>query len=468
MIKKIKIRPALLKRFLWFYSLTIVVMLASIFLLILYKNEYTVDSTVLFFGDIADNILTSPLFYTIAMSPYLLFLLLKSIVHDYKQDKIRGLLKGFFFKVAIPVMTLLIGNRALQNYRQSETLNYTWDTAIENNFTKVNNYYSIDNKQRGIHVFNISRNLEDIEQLKTNNFEWITITPFIDQGNYNKPTLTLISDDDYNNRLKRYKTIKEECDKFGIKIMLKPHIWLSRIEDNKWRSDIEMENEHDWNTWFENYSQVILKYTELAEELQLEQLCIGTELETTVYKKPEYWNALIMRIKSIYSGKLTYAANWHNEYEVVPFWDELDYIGIQAYFPLSETDNPTLEQLENNWQKHIKSIELVSRKFNKPVLFTEIGYKSIQGTSKEPWEWNGIKNIYSKISKREQLMCYQAFFNTMWKEPWFHGIHIWEWQGHGVSDGNNTNFTIEGKPSQNLIAKYFKSADKNPFLEPIK
>nr|WP_160130224.1 hypothetical protein [Kordia antarctica] len=288
-------------------------------MLILHKNNYVVTNTVGFFGDIVDNILTSPLFYGIALIPYLLFLLIKSIIRNYQQHKIKGVLKGIFFKIVIPVLVIFTGNKALQNYRLSEVLHYTWATDIENNLAKVNNYYSIDNKQRGIHVFNITRNLEDIEQLKTNNFEWITITPFIDQEHYKKPTLRLISDDNYIKRLKRYKAIKAACDTFGMKIMLKPHIWLSKMEDGKWRSDIEMETENDWNLWFENYSQIMLKYAEIAQELQLEQFCIGTELETTVYKKPEKWNVLIQQIKSIYKGKLTYAANWYNEYEAVPF-----------------------------------------------------------------------------------------------------------------------------------------------------
>lgn len=457
MTNKIKTKASVVRHFLWFYSSTIFVLLVFMFLLILFKNKYAVDTTILFFKYFAGNMFTSPLFYVITTIPYFLFLFIKNIIYDYKRNKIKGLLKSVFFKIAIPVMILFIGNKALQNYRLSEVLNYTWDTTIENNSTKVNNYYSIDNKQRGIHVFNISKNLEDIELLKTNNFEWITLTPFINQGDYNKPTLRLISDDSYNNTLERYKTIKEECDKFGIKIMLKPHIWLSNMENGKWRSDIKMETDNDWNTWFENYSQVIVKYAKLAEELKLEQFCIGTELETTVYEKPEQWKALIKSIKSIYAGKLTYAANWNNEFEAVPFWNELDYIGIQAYFPISVMDDPTLVELENNWRKHIEKIESVHSKFNKPILFTEIGYKSIHGTSKNPWEWNGIKNVYSKISKREQFLCYKAFFNTIWTEPWFHGIHIWEWQGQGISDGNNANFTIEGKPSLNLIAKYFKA-----------
>jgi biotin synthase-like enzyme len=58
-----------------------------------------------------------------------------------------------------------------------------------------------------------------------------------------------------------------------------------------------METEQDWNSWFENYSQTILKYAELAEELQIEQFCIGTELEATVYEKPDKWTALIKSIK---------------------------------------------------------------------------------------------------------------------------------------------------------------------------
>ena len=455
-IYNMKIKIAALRLFLWFYISTTFVLFMLTFFLILHKNNYSVGTTVVFFQAFVVNMLASALFHIIATIPYLIFLLIRSVIFDYKRNKIKGLLKGSLLKIFIPVMALFIGNSVLQSYRLSEVLDYTWDTSVENNFTKVNNYYSIDNKQRGIHVFNISENLEDIEQLKTNNFEWITLAPFINQDNYNEPSLRLVSDDSYNNMLKHYKAIKEECDKYGIKIMLKPHIWLQSREKEKWRSDIKMESEEDWNTWFENYNETILKYAELAEKLQLEQFCIGTELEATVYEKPDQWKTLIKRVKATYKGKLTYAANWDNEYKEVPFWDELDYIGVQAYFPISTKDDPTLLELENYWRKHAEEIVLISSKYNKPILFTELGYKSIQGTSKKPWEWNGLKNMVSKISKREQLLCYQAFFNTIWEEPWFHGIHIWEWQGNGTSDGSNTNFTIEGKPSLNLIAKYFK------------
>jgi len=311
-----KVKIATIKLFFEFYVNTIFVLFILTFFIILQKNNYSADTTEVFFQDFVVTMLTSALFYIIATIPYLIFLLIKSIISDYKRNKIKGLLK-----VVILVSALFIGNSVLQSYRLYEVLDYTWDTTVENNSTKANNNYSIDKKQRGIHVFNISGNTEDLEQLKTNNFEWITLTPFINQSSYNKPSLRLITDDSYTNLLKQYKDIKKECDKYGIKIMLKPHIWLQKRENGKWRSDIRMETEQDWDTWFENYNQTILKYAELAQELQLEQFCIGTELETTVYEKPDKWKVLIHNIKATYKGKLTYAANWDNEYKEVPFWN---------------------------------------------------------------------------------------------------------------------------------------------------
>jgi hypothetical protein len=221
-----KVKTSALKLFLRFYISTIFVLFILSFFIILQKNNYSVDTTAVFFQDVVVTMLTSALFYIISAIPYLIFLLIKNIVSDYKRNKINGLLKGTLLKVAILTAALFVGNSLLKSYRLSEVMDYTWDVTVENNSTRVNNNYSIDKKQKGIHVFNISGNTADLEQLKTNNFEWITLTPFINQSSYNEPSLRLISDDRYTNLLKHYKAIKEECDKYGIRIMLKPHIWL--------------------------------------------------------------------------------------------------------------------------------------------------------------------------------------------------------------------------------------------------
>ena len=107
----------------------------------------------------------------------------------------------------------------------------------------------------------------------------------------------------------------------------------------------------------------------------IEALAIGTELHRTTVERDADWRRLIAKIRTIYSGDLTYAANWWREYEEIRFWDVLDFIGIQAYFPLTDSESPTLEQLTEGWAQHLAPIEAIQKRFGKPVLFTEIGYK---------------------------------------------------------------------------------------------
>ena len=58
----------------------------------------------------------------------------------------------------------------------------------------------------------------------------------------------------------------------------------------------------------------------------------------------QHWWELIANIRQSYSGQLTYAANFDN-YQEVYFWDQLDLIGINAYFPLRELqEQPDQEQ----------------------------------------------------------------------------------------------------------------------------
>ena len=131
-----------------------------------------------------------------------------------------------------------------------------------------------------------------------------------------------------------------------IKVMLKPQIWIWQGE---FTGKMRMESEENWKILEETYTDFILTYAKVAEETNAEIFCIGTELEAFVKERPVYWENLIKKIKSIYKGKLTYAANW-DEYTRTPFWKQLDYIGVDAYFPLSEEKSPTQQQIQEGWQ----------------------------------------------------------------------------------------------------------------------
>jgi hypothetical protein len=232
----------------------------------------------------------------------------------------------------------------------------------------------------------------------------------------------------------------------GIMNMLKPHLWVRE----GWVGEIEMGNEADWKIWFANYQAFILDYARLAEELKMPMLCVGTELEKTSQLEKE-WRAIIAEVRKVYSGKITYAANF-TEFENVKFWDALDYIGVQAYFSLSKDHNPSIKELKASWESHLPKIEKVVKKYKKPVLFTEIGYCNTVDAAIEPWVWpNERKEI--QFSEEVQALCYEAFFETAWKKEWMAGVFFWKW--YPTRGEREPDFTPQGKKAESVMRAYF-------------
>jgi len=248
---------------------------------------------------------------------------------------------------------------------------------------------------------------------------------------------------------KQYIEILKSHD---IKIMLKPQIW---VWNGEFTGTIEMTSEENWKQLEITYSAFILEFAELAEELQVEILCIGTELEKFIENRPSYWKSLIAEIKTIYTGKLTYAANW-DEFKRTPFWGELDFIGIDAYFPVSEEKTPTVEDCKLGWSKHIGIIKSVVRDYDKPVLFTEFGYRSVDFSGKEPWKSD--RNMM-QVNLEAQINTTQALFETFWNEPWFAGGFVWKWHHNYEQVGGiqNTQFTPQNKPAEEVIKIFYSN-----------
>ena len=399
-------------------------------------------------------------FYLITLVPYLAFLLIRSLIRNFQRNRWLGLFKGLALKIVLPVLVFYTYTWLINLYRQGESFEYAWDYSVENQADTLRNLYARDQKQRGIHIFNLEPETTDLYQLKSANIEWLTFVPYISQEVYNKPPAGIGTDS--TALFRRFDRIREQkrlADEYGFYIVLKPHIWLSTSPGGTWRSDIAMESESDWDAWFSFYDATILSYATLAEELDIEMLCIGTELQSTVATHPERWLELIRRIREVYTGKLVYAANWSDPLEEIPFWEELDYIGIQAYFPIADNKSPDLPELEAGWQQYSLRLEALSKQFNKQILFTELGYKSTTDAGIQPWVWvKPADRFYRRISHRTQVLCYEAFFNAIWSQPWFAGMHVWQWQAGGVSDGMNNGFSIEGKPAMNVIARGFAPA----------
>ena len=253
-----------------------------------------------------------------------------------------------------------------------------------------------------------------------------------------------------------------EAKKRGIQTVLKPHLWIRRNNDGKWRADIDFDSQAKWDVWWDNYRTFMLHYAHVAEESGMEVLCIGTELRSTVVKHPEQWRRLIADIRKIYGGALTYSANWYEEFEEVSFWADLDFIGVQAYFPLK--DSRDVAVLKAAWKGHLDKIKRVHDRVGKPVLFTEVGYRSTADAPVEPWLWRSDADVDDEL----QAVCYEAMMQAVWAQPWLAGIYIWKWFPEDVRpDGDvgdahrrrserfQKGFTPQGKLAEGVLARWY-------------
>ncbi len=245
----------------------------------------------------------------------------------------------------------------------------------------------------------------------------------------------------------------QELHNRGISVMLKPQIWIRRGE---FTGNLVMTSEDDWTVLEESYSQFILSFAEVAKETEVDIFCIGTELELFVKHRPAYWNQLIQDIKKIYKGKLTYAANW-DEFWRTPFWNDLDYVGIDAYFPVSDKKTPTVEDCIKGWERHKEGLKSFSNTLKKPILFTEYGYRSVDYAGKQPWQSD---RSMTSVNHEAQENTTKALFETFWHEEWFAGGYIWKWFiNHERSGGLEDNrFTPQNKPVERVIQSYYSTA----------
>lgn len=241
----------------------------------------------------------------------------------------------------------------------------------------------------------------------------------------------------------------------GLKVMLKMH---PEIITEEWRGFINPDNR---NVWFTVYGDVVNHYATIAQEHGVEEICLGAEMFhlTTPGIHPDntnHWRALIYAVRQNYDGLLTYSAQHSNPDEAaeIEFWDDLDYIGYAAYWPLcGDKENPTTEEMAAAWDAWNKSvIAPTQQKWGKPVLFTEIGYRSLDGSHADPWSWWRA----GSADETEQAKNYEVLFSYWNQFPYMQGVHLWKWEVDPDAGGpSDSGFTPQNKQAEEVMKEWF-------------
>ena len=339
------------------------------------------------------------------------------------------------FKIALPLFLLAAFGIASQYYSPTFDNHQTSTDSKINGVSFVASVNPLD-ENAFVPVANINAN-------------WVAIMPYA----FNHSGATKIT---YNTPRQWWGERAEGvigsiklAQKKGLKVMLKPHVW---VIGEGWTGDFTLATESDWREWENQYSNYILDYVKIADSLNVEIFCMGLEYRKVVAQRPEFWGNLADKIRTIYGGKITYAANWDN-YQNIPFWDKMDYISIDAYFPLSQKDTPTVDELVALWEQPFRDIEALQLKHQKPILFTEFGYRSINKGAGRHWELptQGTPNM------EIQSNALQALFNKFWQQTWFKGGFLWKWFNfHKTAGGtDNSRHTPQNKPAELVVKNHY-------------
>ncbi|WP_338788478.1 glycoside hydrolase family 113 [Metabacillus sp. FJAT-53654] len=305
------------------------------------------------------------------------------------------------------------------------------------------------NTSRG--AYRTPKAVESLEKLRETGSEWIALSFFTYQDTYSSTEIAF----DYGFTMtdRDIEFAVNKAKELGIKVCLKPVV---NSRDGLWRARIGFPEDATeyWDKWFRSYENFLLHYAELAEELGCEMFCVGCEMIGTE-SRTEQWEQVIAKVRGVYNGPIIYNAN-HGKEEGVGWFDKVDIIGTSAYYPVAEGPGDSEENMMKNWEKvKVKLVKLHER-FNKPIVFMEIGCRSAEGCATMPWDFEHTELPYSED---EQANFYSSVMKVFWDEPWFGGFFWWDWSTklYPLAEAkSNTYFDIYGKKAENVLKEWYR------------
>ena len=237
----------------------------------------------------------------------------------------------------------------------------------------------------------------------------------------------------------------------GFAVLWKPHLWVGH---RSWPGEIEMPDEASWKEWWKGYRRYVLHHALLAAWAKAEIFCVGVELDRTTVgpERARDWRELVAAVRSIYPGAVTYAANWDRA-DTVPFWDALDYAGVDAYYPLAATEGATDGELAAGAREVVGRLARLAARARRPLLLTEVGFPARRSAWREPHSEEGAADV------GDQLRAYRALLPALGRRPWLAGVFFWKsFSDEGAvatRHGDRADFRFLGRPAEAAVAEYF-------------
>lgn len=294
--------------------------------------------------------------------------------------------------------------------------------------------------------------LDELVRLGANS---VSITPFGRIWSLQSTEILMDFEAPYEDNRQAIKRVIAQAHARGLRVLLIPHLW---VETEGWRGEIDPGTEEGWRAYRDSYRKFVLAWARDAEEFGADGFSIGVECVSWSGRFGGFWRDFITEIRSVYRGPLTYSSNW-DEVENVLFWEQLDWIGINAFYPLAHENGADYATYERGAASAVDQVRYTAETLEMPVLFVEVGYTTRPDAAVEPWLWpDGMSDVH--VDEWEQARALSALIGASVPEPWMIGFFVWRYYANidDVSQEAAWGFSPHAKLAEIFLSDAFAQA----------
>lgn len=260
-----------------------------------------------------------------------------------------------------------------------------------------------------------------LDEVKHMGATWVSLTPFGRVLDLKPSGVAMTFEQPFEENRRAIKRAVAQAHARGLRVLLVPHLW---VETGAWRAEIDPGTDAGWARWSRGYLDFARAWAEVARDAEVDMLAAGVELRSWVTTaRVQSFYPVLAEVRRIFPGLVTYAANW-DDVEDTAILSELDVIGINAFYPLSEKNGASDEMLVSGGKDVAQRVARLAESFRKPVVFTEFGYTTRVDPAVRPWEWpDFMSNVV--VDQAAQADAYAALLAPMLDAPWFAGAFVW-------------------------------------------
>lgn len=316
--------------------------------------------------------------------------------------------------------------------------------------------YAHEYRDQGARGYGSETSGTTLDELRALGVDTVSLTPFGFMRGGDDPEIRFADTHASAETDARLEREVSACRARGLRVMLKPHLW---VRGGAWVGTLDMRDDAGWTQWLASYRAFVLHYARFAATHALSSFVIGVELDPIVIRFEAFFRGLVAEVREIYDGEILYAANWDRAVDV-GLWDAVDAIGVQFYPPLADVPDAPREAIEARLVHYMEVLEGLHRRVARPIVFTEVGYRSAPDAEVRPHAWPE-HDAEVRVSLATQRRAYEAFFESLRGRAFVRGVYVWKWfTDPETRDEGPDGFSPRGKPAEAVLRAAYRGCER--------